>query len=186
MGILWPLLVVFGEVWLLVELGSVLPSLLLIAIGVATFAIGLWSLRRGLSRSARLMERARGEVRTVMTPLGYLVLQRRAGTGPDRGALLEALGLVLAGGLLMVPGLATDLIGLALLIAPVRRGLIERVYGFRARSVASGASAPREAVWSPSRARPNKRAPTVDVDVLPPGALPNNPFRKRPVVIDVE
>lgn len=185
MGLFWPLLVIFGEVWLLVELGSVLPSPLLLATCVATFALGLWSLRRGLSRSARLMEDARGEVRTVMTPLGYLVLQRRGATSPDRRALLDALGLVLAGGLLMVPGLITDLVGLMLMLPPARRGLIERAYRLRGGGTAPGGP-PSHSPSSPSRTGPGTKAPTVEVDVLPPGALPNTPFRKRPVVIDVD
>ena len=114
------------ELFILIEVGSVIGALPAILLCLATAALGAALVRAQGLRTLREAQTAmsRGEVPAV--------------------AMLEGVVLALAGLLLLTPGLATDAIGFAALIPPLRRGLLLR--GLRARLrphfVASGAARP--------------------------------------------
>lgn len=105
--ILWPIAEVFVAIKIAGAIG-VLWTLLLLA---ASWPLGTWAIRT--------------EGRAARQRLGEAVA---AGRPPGREVLNSAL--VLAGGtLLLVPGFITDVLGLALLLAPIRaltRGLLVR------------------------------------------------------------
>lgn len=167
------LIVLFGtELWLLIEVGAVTSALLVVLWVGLGVVFGLNVMRRGAQRAAVLSQE--GAVSTVMTPLGLMVMRREARSSP--GELLDAMGLVFAGFLFAMPGLVSDVFGLALLVGPLRRAVMGRLMALRA----PGRDRPRE------RAREPRGQPAADVEVLPPGSLPQSPLRKRPVVIDVE
>lgn len=102
-----------AELFILIEVGSAIGALPAILLCIATAAAGaalvraqglrtLWEVRGALGR---------GEVPAL--------------------AMLEGMVLVIAGGLLLTPGLVTDAIGFAALVPPLRRALILR--GLRGR-----------------------------------------------------
>ena len=100
----WPL----GEIGLFIELGGILGLWPTLGLIVLTAALGVNLLRaQGL--------RAQQELRAALTGLGAPVQP-----------LAEGALMALAGGLLILPGFLTDTIGLALLIAPLRRLLLRR------------------------------------------------------------
>ncbi|MBX7078301.1 MAG: FxsA family protein [Nannocystaceae bacterium] len=123
------------ELWLLVVLGRSLG-------GLPTFGLVLGSAVAGVAI-------ARAQARAALH-----AVQQAAITGaPVDAALGERAALVLAGALLIVPGVISDGLALALLLPPVRRVLARRVGGalgsrLQARSFAAmqaqtrGASAP--------------------------------------------
>lgn len=93
------------ELYVLIKLGSafgLIPTLLTM-IGISLF--GAWMLRQqGLSA----MNKANEALQAGRMPVDSVV---------------DGLGLVIAAALLMTPGFVTDLVGLALLLPPVRRWL---------------------------------------------------------------
>ena len=101
------------ELFVLMEVGSVIGALPAILLCVATAALGAALVRAQGLRTLREAQEAmrRGEVPAV--------------------AMLEGVVLALAGVLLLTPGLVTDVIGFAALTPPLRRGLLLR--GLRAR-----------------------------------------------------
>jgi UPF0716 protein FxsA len=171
MGLIAPLLFLASEVWLLVEVGSATSALWVAAAVVLALALGLALMRRGARRAAELSDP--GSVSTMMTPFGLLVTRRQS--GDRRAEVLDAMGLVLAGLLLALPGFITDVFALVLLVPRARRALLARALALR--------TPPGASYTAPGR--PSRR-PTADVEVLPPGSLPQSPLRKRPVVIDVD
>jgi UPF0716 protein FxsA len=100
------ILVPFAEIYLLIEIGSVIGAPWTIFFVVMTAVIGAWLVRlQGLSALTRV--------------------QRSL----DQGALpavelLEGVFLLLAGALLLTPGFFTDAVGFALLTPVLRRGMV--------------------------------------------------------------
>lgn len=91
------------EIWLLIHVGSYLGAAPTVALVVLTAVVGLALIRRvGLSTLTRANQRI------------------RAGEVPAQ-EMGEGLVLVVAAFLLIVPGFATDVLGLVCLIPPVRR-----------------------------------------------------------------
>lgn len=94
------------EIWLLIHVGSYLGAGPTVALVVLTAVAGVAVIRRvGLSTLTRANQRI------------------RAGEVPAQ-EMGEGLVLVIAGVLLILPGFATDAVGLACLIPPVRRRLL--------------------------------------------------------------
>ena len=93
------------EVWLFIELGSVVGSLWTVALCVATAVAGA-SLVRVQGRSTLL--RARESLRSGRVPLDEM---------------FGGVCILLAGVLLLVPGFFTDAVGFLLLLPPVRGAL---------------------------------------------------------------
>lgn len=170
------LIVLLGtELFLLIEVGAVTSALFVVGWVILGVVAGLHLMRRGVGRVAQLSQ-GEASVATVMTPLGLMVMRRSS--RPTQRELLDAMGLVLAGFLFALPGLVSDALGLALLIAPLRVGLMTRAMALRA---------PRAMVEpEPARDASKPRRAAAEVEVLPPGSLPRSPLRKRPVVIDVD
>ena len=102
-----------AELFVLIEVGSVIGALPAIVLCVATAAVGAALVRAQGLRTLREVQAAigRGELPAV--------------------AMLEGMVLALAGVLLLTPGLVTDAIGFAALVPPLRRSLLLR--GLRAR-----------------------------------------------------
>ena len=165
------LLLLASEIWLLVQVGAATSAVLVVGGVLLAFFVGLSVMRRGARRVAELGLEGQSRVSTVMTPFGLFVTRHEQ--RPNHGALLDAMGLVLAGFLLVLPGFVSDVAGLLLLVPPVRRAFIRRTLSLRGQP-------------QPKPPRPEPRHGQADVEVLPPGSLPRNPLQKRPVVIDVE
>ena len=100
------------ELFILIEVGSVIGALPAILLCVATAVVGAALVRAQGLRTLREVQEAmgRGEVPAI--------------------AMLEGVVLALAGLLLLTPGLVTDALGFAALMPPLRRGLLLR--GLRA------------------------------------------------------
>lgn len=111
--ILVPLL----EIWLLIKVGGRIGATPTVALVVLTAVVGVTLLRlQGLRTLTRANERLRG---------GELPAQEMG----------EGLILALAGILLLTPGFATDAVGFACLVPPVRRRLLAPwLRGLQARS----------------------------------------------------
>lgn len=167
------LIVLLGtELFLLIEVGAVTSALFVVGWVLLCIVAGLNLMRRGAGRVAQLTQ-GEESISTVMTPFGPMVMRRSV--QPSQRELMDAMGLVFAGFLFALPGLLSDVLGLALLVRTVRVGLMMRAMALRA---------PR----GPHRAHHASKATRAasDVEVLPPGSLPRSPLRKRPVVIDVD
>ena len=106
--LLVPIAVVAFEIWLMITVGAEIGALPAVALIVLTAAVGLALIRRQgadtLWRFQRRME------------LGELPAQE----------MLEGMMLAIAGVLLVVPGFATDLLGFALLVPPLRMLMMRR------------------------------------------------------------
>lgn len=97
------------EIWLLIEVGSVIGALWTIILIIATTIIGTQLVRRqglGVMTRARKYQQ-RGEVPAV--------------------PMLEGMALLIAGFCLILPGLITDSIGFLLLIPPFRSWVAKRL-----------------------------------------------------------
>lgn len=95
------------EIYVLIQVGSVIGAGWTIALVVLTAVIGVQLLRQqGLSTMTRAQQKMQaGEMPAV--------------------EMLEGLALVLAGALLLTPGFFTDAIGFALLLPPIRQMLLK-------------------------------------------------------------
>lgn len=103
------------EIYLLIQVGSVIGAPLTILLVVATAMVGAFLVRsQGLSTLHR-----------VQTTLA----QNELPAGP----LLEGALILLAGALLLTPGLVTDAIGFVCLIPPWRQTLVRKFLGRPAR-----------------------------------------------------
>ncbi|MCG8469680.1 MAG: FxsA family protein [Gemmatimonadetes bacterium] len=105
-----------AELWILVRMGGWLGVGPTLALVVATGAAGAWLARREGVRA-------------------WLDVQSEIAGGrlPTDG-LTHAMLILVAGVVLLTPGVITDVAGLLLLLAPVRKGLIARLRaGFRRR-----------------------------------------------------
>ena len=97
-----------AELYLLIEVGSMIGALPAIGLCVATAAVGAALVRSQGLRTLRDVHGAlgRGELPAV--------------------AMLEGVVLAVAGVLLLTPGLATDAIGFVALVPPLRRSVLLR------------------------------------------------------------
>jgi UPF0716 protein FxsA len=100
------LIVPVVEIYLLIQVGSVIGALNTIAIVIGTAVLGAYLLKRqGLSTFARVQETmARGEVPAI--------------------EMMEGILLLITGALLLTPGFFTDTIGFLGLIPGIRRAFI--------------------------------------------------------------
>ncbi|WP_419167750.1 FxsA family protein [Candidatus Palauibacter sp.] len=109
------------ELALLIRLGGYLglgPTLLLV---LGTGAAGAWLARREGLRS-------------------WMAVRDELQGGELPGeSLVHALLILVAGVVLITPGVLTDIAGILLLVPPVRRGLISRVRGWMGRQIENGA-----------------------------------------------
>ena len=97
------------EIYLLIQIGQVIGAGWTIFLVVFTAVIGVWLLRiQGLSTLLRAQEKM------------------RQGELPAR-EILEGMGLVVAGALLLTPGFFTDTVGFFLLLPPTRVWLVSKV-----------------------------------------------------------
>ena len=97
------------EIYLLIQVGQVIGAGWTIFLVVFTAVIGVWLLRiQGLSTLTRAQQK--------MQP----------GDLPAR-EILEGMGLVVAGALLLTPGFFTDTVGFFLLFPPTRIWLVSRI-----------------------------------------------------------
>ncbi len=103
------LLVPVAEIAVFVQVGSRIGAGMTVLLVVVSAVVGVWLVRRqGLATATRVQAMvARGE-------------------SPALG-MLEGLALLAAGVLLVIPGFLTDIAAFALLIPPLRRGII-RLY----------------------------------------------------------
>lgn len=100
------LLIPIAEIYVLIQVGSVIGALWTVALIVLTAMLGSVLIRaQGLATLARVRaSMERGEVPAL--------------------ELMEGLCLLVAGALLLTPGFVTDSIGFTLLITPLRRSMI--------------------------------------------------------------
>lgn len=97
------------EIYLLIQVGQVIGAGWTILLVVSTAVIGVWLLRiQGLSTLMRAQQKM------------------RSGEIPAR-EMLEGMGLVVAGALLLTPGFFTDGVGFLLLFPPTRIWLVGRI-----------------------------------------------------------
>lgn len=115
-------LVPIAELWLLIRIGGEIGLGPTLGLVVATGAAGAWLARREGLRS-------------------WLAVQRKLASGETPG---EEIGhgvlILIAGIVLLTPGVITDAIGLVLLVRPVRRRLIARLRSRFEQQIQSGAT----------------------------------------------
>ncbi len=97
------------EIYLLIQVGQVIGAGWTILLVILTAVIGVWLLRiQGLSTLMRAQKKMQsGELPAY--------------------EMLEGMGLVVAGALLLTPGFFTDTIGFLLLLPPIRIWLVGRI-----------------------------------------------------------
>ena len=103
------LVVPLVEIWLLIEVGSVIGAIWTVIMVVLTAMIGA------------ALVRAQG-----LATLSRSQAQLRAGELPAL-EMFEGVALIVAGALLLTPGFFTDTVGFTLLIPPLRRRLIRAI-----------------------------------------------------------
>ena len=103
------LVVPLVEIWLLIEVGSVVGAIWTVMLVVLTAMIGA------------ALVRAQG-----LATLSRSQAQLRAGELPAV-EMFEGVALIVAGALLLTPGFFTDTVGFTLLVPPLRRWLIRTV-----------------------------------------------------------
>ena len=103
------LIVPLFEIYLLVQVGSVIGAGWTVFLFVLTAVLGVWLLRvQGISTLMRAQRRLQDNEMPAQE-------------------MLEGMGLVIAGALLLTPGFFTDVIGFLLLFPPGRVWLIRRI-----------------------------------------------------------
>ena len=144
-------LVPLVELYLLIRIGGLIgagPTVLLV---LGTGAIGAWLARREGFRS-------------------WTAVQRElAGGRLPAAELLHALLVVIAGVLLVTPGVFTDAFGLLMLFRPVRTSLIRRVQEMIARRIQAGDVhvwiQEAKPAWPADSSSDEERAPPRVIDV---------------------
>jgi len=123
-----------AELYVLIQVGQVIGALPTVALLVVVSLLGAALLRREGPRTWRAFRDAtqRGRVPAREVADGGLVM--------------------LAGALLLTPGFVSDLVGLALLLPPVRALLRARLTAYVARRLVPGLAPPRRRWW-PRRPR---------------------------------
>ena len=120
------LLVPLLEIYLLIEIGSVIGAAWTVAGVVGTAVVGAALVRRqGIAALARFRSATEaGELPAI--------------------TIIEGLALLVAGALLLTPGFFTDAIGFVLLTPPLRQILIRRWFSVRTGSVGSATQRKRD------------------------------------------
>jgi len=97
------------EIYLLIQIGEEIGALPTVALVIFTAVLGVWLLRwQGLTTLAQAQQSmAQGQLPAI--------------------PLIEGLFLLVAGVLLLTPGLFTDAIGFLLLVPPLRRGIAKLI-----------------------------------------------------------
>lgn len=108
------------EIWLLIEVGTVIGALNTLAIIVATGFLGAYYARR---QGLRILLRIQESMRRGQVPGGELI----------NGALL-----LVGGALLLTPGFLTDAVGFSLIFPPTRDGLKALLRAWLERKVETG------------------------------------------------
>jgi UPF0716 protein FxsA len=109
------LLVPFAELYVLIQVGHVIGALPTIAVLIAVSIVGAWLVKReGFATLARARERI------------------DAGELPGR-ELVDGVLILFAGALLVSPGFLTDVVGVLLLLPPVRAALRGATVGWLGR-----------------------------------------------------
>ena len=151
------------EIYLLVEVGGALGTEATILICVLTGIVGA---RLAKTQGISVMQRIQASV--------------GEGRVPTR-ELIEGLMILVAGILLITPGLITDVVGILALLPPVRGALwihLRRYVTLRTQST----------VWVNGQPRPFERHDFddegPDQQVYPPGQSPKDPKSKRPKIIN--
>lgn len=178
------------EIVLLIQVGDAIGTWPTIGICVATGLLGAWLSRAQGARTMQAMQ-----------------ARMRRGEMPGR-EMTDAAMILVAGVMLMTPGVVTDALGL-LLLTPFGRALARRalsaafasrVQTFRPGQGFGGGFGgfdPRRGPFGPGPGggRPGEsggprreadRQEQPDVEFLPPGAAPRPPKRERPEIIDVD
>ncbi|MDQ3264918.1 MAG: FxsA family protein [Myxococcota bacterium] len=120
--LLWLLVVVpITELWLLIQIGGLLGALNTVALVVLTAVVGSALARREGLRVLRQWQ------------------QTLASGEPPQEGLTGAALITLGGLLLVVPGVLTDVVGLLLLVPPVRRWVAARLRARLEQAVGVGA-----------------------------------------------
>jgi UPF0716 protein FxsA len=99
------ILLPLAEIWVLIQVGSVIGALPTIALMIAISLIGAWLVRQ---QSLSALLKAQAALSSGHMPVG---------------AVADGAGLMLAAVLIMTPGLITSTIGTLLLVPPIRRFL---------------------------------------------------------------
>ncbi len=102
-------LVPLVELWLLVQIGTVVGALPTIALVATTGMTGAWLVRREGRKALRDYQKAIAEARL-----------------PEDG-ILSGLLILLGGVMLITPGILTDFAGMALMIPPLRRAVARKL-----------------------------------------------------------
>lgn len=100
-----------GEIFLLIEIGSIIGGLETIALCLGTAALGTFFLRQ---QGLRTLNRARQNMDQQKLPAIEL---------------LEGVALLVGGVLLLTPGFVTDFLGFLCLLPPTRRWMVSLVVG---------------------------------------------------------
>ena len=100
------------ELALLIELGGLIGIMATIGIIVATGALGAFLARR---EGLKVLSQIQDHMQRGLLPTDQL---------------LEGLMILIAGAVLLTPGLLTDLLGFAMLIAPIRRLIRARIAAY--------------------------------------------------------
>lgn len=114
------------EIYLLIEIGSVIGAVWTVAGVVGTAVVGAALVRR-----------------QGLAALGRFRSATEAGELPAI-TIIEGLALLVAGALLLTPGFFTDAIGFVLLTPPLRQILIRRWFSVRTGSVGSATQRKRD------------------------------------------
>ena len=114
------------EIYLLIEIGSVIGAVWTVAGVVGTAVVGAALVRR-----------------QGLAALGRFCSATEAG-GVPAITIIEGLALLVAGALLLTPGFFTDAIGFVLLTSPLRQILIRRWFSGRAEGIRSANQRKRE------------------------------------------
>ena len=125
------------ELYVLIQVGQVIGALPTIVLLVVVSLLGAALLRREGPRTWRAFRDA-----------------TQTGRVPAR-EVADGVLVILAGALLLTPGFVSDLLGLALLLPPVRALLRSRLTAYAARRLVPGLAPPRRSRWRrrPGRAR---------------------------------
>jgi UPF0716 protein FxsA len=136
----------FVELWILLQVGSVIGAWWTLGLVIGTGALGAWLARREGLRAVR-----------------RFVDESNRGVLPGV-AIFDGVAIFLGGALLLTPGIVTDLIGFVLLLPPTRALVRGVVLAWVGRKLASGnivftsfGSAPPAGTPPPGPARPGEQ-----------------------------
>ena len=132
-------------IWIGTETEWWLPILMVIATGVTGAALARW-------QGWRVVQRIREELRAGQMPTG---------------AIIDGVLIFIAGLLLVTPGVLTDLVGVVLLVPPLRSLVKRGVAAWIKRTFEVRLSATTAEMWNPSGdPRPSHRDEVIDARVI--------------------